>query len=105
MTQQQSSINILTMIAIGCSAILIVTGLVTPAFRLDTLGEAPSDVSILVGAWDSLDSKDAWIGVVVILFSAVFPALKLWGLTHIVRHTHPGDARALIWLELLGKWS
>lgn len=87
------------------SAILITVGLLTPAFTIDTLIQSPNHVSILAGAWQSLHGEEAWIGIVVILFSAVFPAFKLWGLARIVRHRHPGDAKALIWLELLGKWS
>jgi len=97
--------NILARISIAVSAILIIAGLVTPAFSIDTLVGSENDVSILVGAWETLASKDAWIGILVILFSAVFPAFKLWGLAGIVGRRHPGDARTLIWLELLGKWS
>ena len=92
------------LVAIGASALLVLVGLVIPAFTFDTIVSFEKEVSILGGAVAAIRSEDRLIGVVVILFSAVFPTAKLIGLARLVVQ---GDESAggIMWLELLGKWS
>lgn len=92
------------LLAIGCAGLLVLVGLVTPAFTFDTIISFEENFSILGGAIAALNGDQRLIGIVVILFSAVFPTAKLIGLARLVVKNNR-RAGGIIWLELLGKWS
>jgi paraquat-inducible protein A len=90
------------------SATALALGLFLPVVRIDRFFFLTDRVSILQGIGALLHEGEIVVGVVVLLFSAVFPLLKLvlafwlWGWTDVRAARFEHLARRLEWL---GKWS
>ena len=68
---------------------------------------APTTYSLLDGIRSLLTDSNVFIGVVVLLFSVVFPLWKLgvyWAATERLAHGHEPGA-PVRWVNQLGKWS
>ena len=82
-------------------------GLLIPVVHFSWALKADTTFSVLTGTFDLLRSGHVTIGLIILLFSVLFPSVKilalygLWFLPLEERTT----ARALRWLEFLGKWS
>ncbi len=90
------------------SAVALALGLLLPVVRVDRFFFLTDRVSIVQGIGALISEGEILIGAVVLLFSAVFPmvklalALVLWGWTDVRAHRFERLARRLEWL---GKWS
>lgn len=99
--------DVFFVLALVLTAGLLVSGLLLPAFTNDRLFQDTQSFSILGAALRLGQAGSYGLMVVVVLFSAVFPAAKLvamfvlWLLDVPARH----EKRGLRWLEMLGKWS
>lgn len=90
------------------SAAVLGLGLFLPVLRVDRFLFLTDRVSIAEGIHALLSEGEILIGAVVLLFSAVFPMLKLglafrlWGWADVRAAAFDRQARRLEWL---GKWS
>ncbi len=87
---------------------LLVAGWTLPIMTVSKLVFFAEQISILEGAAKLWDSENYVLGAVVIVFSVIFPALKmlvalvLW---YGADARGPDLARLLVWLETFGRWS
>ncbi|MBC6440682.1 MAG: paraquat-inducible protein A [Rhodospirillales bacterium] len=95
------------LLLLGASACLVL-GLALPAFTVEQFWVFESSKSIAEGLWTLITGKDLLLGIVVLLFSMVFPigklglAIWIWGSRD---PNHGATRRALNWSVKLGKWS
>lgn len=89
------------------SLILLVLGLFLPAIYLKELVVFQSTFSVLTGIENLFHERHFILGVVIILFSVVFPIFKLIVLSMIwfLRLPQAKKETFIHWLSLLGKWS
>jgi paraquat-inducible protein A len=87
---------------------LLVAGWTLPIMTVSKLVFFAEQISILEGAAKLWESENYVLGAVVIVFSVIFPALKmlvalvLW---YGADARGPDLARLLVWLETFGRWS
>lgn len=87
--------------------VLLAIGQSLPIVTVDTLGPSRSTFSILSGIVDLVRSGNLLLGLILLVFSIVFPILKLVSLLAIwFKKLEPGQRDAsLTLLKVLGKWS
>ena len=92
---------------LAASAVFLVLGLFLPVITLKELVFWKSTFSVVTGIW-SLFQEGHWIlGVIIFLFSIVFPIVKL-SILSLVWCAALGEEqrrRFLHWLAVSGKWS
>jgi paraquat-inducible protein A len=87
---------------------LLVMGWLLPVMTIRTLLVFYDEVSILEGGLRLLDSGDYLLFLLIMAFTVIFPVCKIalaflaWTSLH---GADPRLARALGWIEALGKWS
>ncbi|MGE0267108.1 MAG: paraquat-inducible protein A [Candidatus Omnitrophota bacterium] len=89
------------------SFVFLLLGLFLPAIHLKELVVFQSTFSVLTGIQNLFHEGHHILGVVIILFSVIFPLFKLFVLYIIWFHRipHPQKAAFIRWLSVLGKWS
>lgn len=89
------------------AAILLICGLYMPLLRVTQLYLWTSDYSIVTGIEQLFADGEVFLGIIILVFSVVFPIGKLIVLAIVwsTRLTPRERARALDWLGHLGKWS
>lgn len=96
-----------TLLLLAAASLLLVLGLVLPAFTVERLWVFESSRSIGGVVWTLLTGADVALGVVIGAFSIVLPAAKLalsfwvWAMPD----GGPAVRRALAWTVRLGRWS
>ena len=87
---------------------LLVAGWTLPIMTVHKLVFFAEQISILEGAAELWDSENYVLGAVVVVFSVVFPSLKMLvalTLWYGADARGPDLARLLGWLETFGRWS
>ncbi len=87
---------------------LLVAGWTLPIMTVHKLVFFAEKISILEGAAELWDSENYVLGAVVVVFSVVFPSLKMLvalTLWYGADARGPDLARLLGWLETFGRWS
>ena len=87
---------------------LLVAGWTLPIMTVHKLVFFAEQISILEGAAELWDSENYVLGAVVVVFSVVFPSLKMLvalTLWYGADARGPDLARLLVWLETFGRWS
>ena len=89
------------------SGTLLITGLFLPVLTLKEMLVMKSTFSILSGIANLWKEKQPFLAAIIVLFSVIFPIIKLGTLSCIwgIRLTDRQRMTLLHWLELLGKWS
>jgi paraquat-inducible protein A len=89
------------------AAILLAFGIYLPLLRVTQLIFLESNYSIVSGIEELFRDGEYFLGILILLFSVVFPVGKIVALTIIwtARLTNTERMRALDWLGHLGKWS
>lgn len=90
------------------SAALLLAGLVLPVVRVDRFLILTDRISVLGGAGRLIREGEYLLGVVVLLFSAAFPAFKLqqaWSLWRGTDVHDPRFGRLVRRLDWLSRWS
>ncbi|MBN33372.1 MAG: hypothetical protein CMM46_01090 [Rhodospirillaceae bacterium] len=88
--------------------ICLVPGLLLPAFTVEKFWVFESSKSIAGAVWTLISGKDILLGIVILLFSILFPFGKLLLALWIWASPDPNGRltrRALAWSVKLGKWS
>ncbi len=97
----------LTGLLLISSLVLLLFGLFLPAFTVERFWIFGNEKSIISAIWSLVSGRDVLLGLIILLFSIVFPMAKLllslciWGSPD----QAPLTRRALRWAVLLGKWS
>jgi paraquat-inducible protein A len=97
----------LGLVLLGTAGLLVV-GWLLPVMTIRTLLVFYDEVSILEGGLRLLDSGDYLLFLLIMAFTVIFPVCKIalaflaWTSLH---GADPRLARALGWIEALGKWS
>ncbi len=93
---------------LGIAATLFVAGIAFPFFDVTQFWVFSDTVSVLSGLGDMARADEWFLFGIILLFTIVFPAVKLLMLTRVWwnrgRHDERAD-RALRWVSHLGKWS
>ena len=87
---------------------LLVAGWTLPIMTIHTLVFLDEHLSIVDGAVVLWQNDEAFLCAVVVLFSIVFPTVKILGALWLWYGVDAGAAHlghALEWLEVLGRWS
>lgn len=98
----------LTGLLLIVSLVLLLFGLFLPAFTVEKFWIFGNEKSIAGAVWVLIAGKDVLLGLVIFLFSIVFPmsklllSLSLWGSRD---PRSPFSRHALRWAVKLGKWS
>ncbi len=90
------------------AGILLVLGWTLPIMTVEKLWFLSERVSILQGALELWRHGDLFLCAVIVIFSVIFPLLKLGLALYLWYHADAGGAllgRALGWIEQLGRWS
>lgn len=89
------------------SLVLLILGLFLPAIFLKEMVVFRSNFSVITGIQNLFHEGHTILGVVIILFSVIFPIFKLVVLYIVWFHRIPQSRKAAFihWLSLLGKWS
>lgn len=92
---------------IAISAITLVVGLFTPIVRISSSLASDSSYSIVVGIADYFGEGKIVVGLIILLFSCVFPGVKLIALGWLwfAPTVRENRRRSLRVIEPLGKWS
>ncbi|NEZ04341.1 paraquat-inducible protein A [Wenzhouxiangella sp. XN201] len=92
---------------IAASAITLVVGLFTPIVRISSSLASDSSYSIMAGIAGYFSDGDIVIGSIILLFSCVFPGVKLVALGWLwfAPTVRENRRRSLRIIEPLGKWS
>ncbi len=86
---------------------LLVTGIFSPMVSMEKLFSDPKPYSAVSGIIEFFSSGDFALGIIVLLFSILFPTFKL-GLLALIWFQQPYRKRSRTvykWLEILGRWS
>ncbi|MEM9530096.1 MAG: paraquat-inducible protein A [Pseudomonadota bacterium] len=85
------------------AAVAFIPGWLVPILSSDSLGSAEQSFSVVAGIVALAQAGSLLLAVLILAFSVVFPAAKLWLLLRFALNKPlPFDPR---WLLLLGKWS
>ena len=89
------------------SLVLLIFGVQRPLMTIEKLLFWESKYSIISGIKNLLKNGNYFIGIVLLVFSVIFPFLKLFTLGFVWFGKIGSDVRkiSLHWLEFLGKWS
>ena len=92
---------------LAASLILLILGLFLPAIHLRELVVFQSTFSVITGIINLFHEGHIVLGIVIVLFSVIFPIGKLIALSLIWFQNVSAEKKALYikWLEILGKWS
>ncbi len=92
---------------IALAAILLVMGLLLPLFKVTQMLLWKSSYSIITGTIQLFKEGELFLGTIILLFSVVFPIIKLVALSILWMIRFPEEKRkvALNWLGYLGRWS
>ena len=99
-------LDVLSEMALYVSVALIIMGITMPSiWKPSTFGFGGAEYNLFGIVATLFESGLAFLGLVVIFFSAIFPIAKTVTAAIIFRQgAHPSPKLAL-WLNLLGKWS
>ncbi len=94
-------------IFLGLSFLLLLLGLFLPAIYLQELIFFRSTFSVITGIYDLFHEGHITLGVIIVLFSVIFPLLKLLILILVWFFDLANNKKLVLikWLEVLGKWS
>lgn len=90
------------------AGVMLGLGWVLPVMTVNKLWFLSERVSILQGAAELLRHGDYFLFFVIVVFSVLFPLIKLGLALHLwyrADATSPQLGRALAWIEQLGRWS
>jgi len=82
-------------------------GLILPVIHFSWALKTDTTFSVLTGIYDLLQGGHLFIGLIILVFSVIFPVTKilsLYALWFVPLKAGSGES-ALKWLEFLGKWS
>lgn len=94
--------------ALAAIGLLLIAGWTLPIMTIHKLIFLDDRLSIVDGAAVLWENGDVFLCTVVVAFSIVFPAVKIVGALWLWYGVDAGAAhlaRALEWLEVLGRWS
>lgn len=89
------------------SLALLITGMVLPVMRVETLVFWTNDFTILTGIRVLWEKDHRFLAAIILVFSVVFPLVKSAGLLAVwfFPLPHVQSARAVRFIDLLGRWS
>lgn len=95
------------LVTILASLVLVAIGLFTPMATLDQIFLPPDTYSLAGGVFDLFAEGEVLLGLVIFLFSVLFPIGKVVALLviYILRRRGQSPPVSLAVLEFLGKWS
>jgi paraquat-inducible protein A len=90
-----------------CAIVLLILGLILPAFLTDRIALSSESLSIVAGARKLGEEGNVAFMAIILLFSVVFPSAKLLAMLALwaLRFETDTEKRTMHWLEVLGKWS
>lgn len=95
-------------LTLAAAAVLLALGWILPIMTVETMLLLSNRISLLDSAWQLLQGGEIFLFLVIVVFSVLFPVIKLgmalylWFFADLER---PGFLRSLTWIETLGKWS
>jgi paraquat-inducible protein A len=105
-TQGVSVLDVLAELALYASAALIITGLVLPSiWKPNTFGFGGAEYNLYGIVMTLFEAGLPVLGLVVVVFSGIFPIAKTLTAALIFRQGARPSPRLAVWLNLLGKWS
>ncbi len=105
-TQGVSVLDVLAELALYASAALIITGLVLPSiWKPNTFGFGGTEYNLYGIVMTLFEAGLPVLGLVVVVFSGIFPIAKTLTAALIFRQGARPSPRLAVWLNLLGKWS
>lgn len=102
-----SAVDRAFLLTLTSASLLLLLGLMIPAFTNDRLAQDMQSFSIIGGALNLGGKGSPGFMIIILLFSVVFPIAKLVAmfLLWLMRVSKPAEKRGMDWLEILGKWS